>query len=361
MANNFDTQYLALLDQILTKGRRKANRTGVDTLSIFGAQIRLDLNEGFPILTTKKVSLRNVIVELLWFLSGSTNVKYLVDNGVNIWNGDCYRKYNESKKSWLEYYKNYEPERNIPIIEAQFPAISKEEFINNIKNDETYAKKHGDLGYGLYGSMWREFPYSINGPGNGDVEESSIDQINKVINLLKNDPDSRRIIVSAWHPYWETKAALSPCHAFFQFNTEELTWQERRKLCKKMISVTYDNHEPFNELNIPKRRLNCLFYCRSQDFLLGTPYNFVSYSLLTYMVAQCVNMIPGDLIWTAGDIHCYINQIEGGKEQLKRSPRELPHLVMNPNVKDIFEFKIEDFSLEGYNPHDAIKIPLSVG
>jgi len=272
-------QYLDLLSHVLDHGTQKTDRTGTGTISVFGPQLRFDLADGFPVLTTKKLHLKSIIHELLWFLAGDTNIKYLTDNGVKIWN------------SW--------------------------------------ADENGDLGP-VYGAQWRNW----NGEG--------IDQIKEVIRQIKTDPDNRRMIVAAWNPsvlplsgktFSENvalgKAALPPCHAWFQFYVSE-------------------------------GKLSCQLYQRSADIFLGVPFNIASYALLTLMIAQVTGLAPGEFIHTFGDAHIYLNHLDQVNLQLSRSPRPLPQMIINPEVMDIFGFKFEDFSLEGYNPHPHIKGQVSV-
>lgn len=302
-------QYLNLLRHILEKGEKKEDRTGVGTQSVFGYQMRFDLSKGFPLLTTKKVFLRSIIYELLWFLQGDTNIKYLVDNNVNIWN------------EWP--FQNYLKANN---LETDFPKYSKEwntkmnEFIEKIKVDDEFAKRWGELGP-VYGKQWRCFTSAKN--------QMCFDQISWVINEIKKNPDSRRLIVNAWQASEIDEMALPPCHAFFQF---------------------YVN----------KERLSCQLYQRSCDVFLGVPFNIASYSLLTMMVAQVTGLELGEFIWTGGDVHIYLNHLEQVKEQLSRQPKALPKMKLNPEIKNIFKFKHEDFELIDYNPHPPIKAPIAV-
>jgi thymidylate synthase len=262
-------QYLDLLQHILDKGTRKEDRTGTGTLSVFGHQMRFDLAAGFPLVTTKKVHLKSIIHELLWFLKGETNIAYLKENGVSIW--------------------------------------------------DEWADVHGNLGP-VYGSQWRSWPTPDGG---------HIDQIAQVIEQLKHNPDSRRIIVSAWNVAEIHQMKLPPCHAFFQFYVAE-------------------------------GKLSCQLYQRSADVFLGVPFNIASYALLTMMVAQVCNLALGEFIWTGGDTHLYLNHLEQASLQLTRVPRPLPLLVLNPAVDSIFGFVYEDFKLENYAPHPAIKAPVAV-
>lgn len=262
-------QYLDLLRHIMHDGVEKHDRTGVGTKSIFGHQMRFDLSEGFPLLTTKKVHLKSIIYELLWFISGDTNIKYLKDNGVTIW--------------------------------------------------DEWADENGDLGP-VYGHQWRSWPAP---------DGSTIDQLSMVVNQIRNNPDSRRMMVTAWNPGEVEKMALPPCHCLFQFYVAE-------------------------------GRLSCQLYQRSADTFLGVPFNIASYALLTMMIAQVCGLQPGEFIHTTGDTHIYLNHLEQVETQLSREPRKLPVMKLNPEVKDIFSFKYEDFTLEGYDPYPAIKAPVAV-
>jgi len=261
--------YLDLLRHVLDHGTRKSDRTGTGTVSVFGAQLRFDLNDGFPLLTTKKVHLKSIIHELLWFLKGETNTRYLKDNGVTIW--------------------------------------------------DEWAKPDGDLGP-VYGYQWRSWPAA---------DGRHIDQIGQVLEQLKKNPDSRRMIVSAWNVADLDRMALMPCHAFFQFYVAD-------------------------------GKLSCQLYQRSADMFLGVPFNIASYALLTLMIAQVCGLKPGDFVHTFGDTHIYLNHFDQVKEQLSRTPRPLPVMKLNSAVKDLFAFKYEDFTLENYDPHPAIRAPVAV-
>ena len=262
-------QYLNLLDRILTEGTKKTDRTGTGTISIFGNQMRFDMSKGFPLLTTKKLHLKSIIYELLWFLQGDTNVKYLQDHGVRIWN--------------------------------------------------EWADENGELGP-IYGHQWRSWPGHNGEP---------IDQIKKVVEQIKNTPDSRRMIVSAWNVADIDDMKLPPCHCFFQFYVAD-------------------------------GKLSLQLYQRSADTFLGVPFNIASYALLLLMVAQVTGLEPGDFIHTTGDTHLYLNHIEQARLQLTRTPRPLPQMKLNPDVKDLFSFRFEDFQLEGYNPWPHIAAKVSV-
>jgi thymidylate synthase len=261
--------YLDLMRHVLEHGTRKDDRTGTGTLSVFGWQMRYNLAEGFPLVTTKKCHLRSIIHELLWFLQGDTNIRYLKENGVSIW--------------------------------------------------DEWADENGNLGP-VYGHQWRNWPKPDGG---------TIDQISEVVKTLKTNPDSRRIIVSAWNVADLDRMALAPCHAFFQFYVAD-------------------------------GRLSCQLYQRSADIFLGVPFNIASYALLTLMMAQVTGLKPGDFVHTLGDAHLYLNHLDQTREQLSREPRPLPTMTLNPEVKDIFGFRFEDFTLSGYDPHPAIKAPVAV-
>jgi len=261
--------YLDLMRHVLEHGTKKDDRTGTGTLSVFGWQMRYDLAAGFPLVTTKKCHLRSIIHELLWFLQGDTNIKYLKENGVSIW--------------------------------------------------DEWADEHGNIGP-VYGHQWRSWPKPDGG---------TIDQISEVVKTLKSNPDSRRIIVSAWNVADLDRMALAPCHAFFQFYVAD-------------------------------GKLSCQLYQRSADIFLGVPFNIASYALLTMMMAQVTGLKPGDFVHTLGDAHLYLNHLDQAREQLSRDPRPLPTMTLNPEVKDIFAFRFEDFTLSGYDPHPAIKAPVAV-
>ena len=376
--NNVDQEYFRLLKLVLDRGRPKKSRAG-DTIGVFGAQARFDLSAGFPILTTKKVHWPAVVHELLWFISGSTNIKYLVDNNVHIWDADCYRRYRDAKifegclpQDCKAEFGNKSIDGGPVLRGVHYEKYSQEEFIGKIKTDPEFADRWGNLGLGTYGNVWREFlayqkdPTYENLQFKGQVIEHKIDQLKKAVEKLKSNPDDRRIIVSAWHPYLVDHCTLPPCHVLYQFNTEELTEKERMKLYYQKYATTYLGRDIFkpevlDSHGVPRRRLNCLMYQRSCDTFLGVPLNISSYSLLTCMVAHCENMVPGEFIHPFGDLHLYQNHIEQARLQLSRDPKPLPTLWLNPEIKDLFQFKYEDIRLEGYDPHPAIKAPLSVG
>jgi thymidylate synthase len=362
--NNTDQEYFRLLRLILDNGRTKVNRTGVDTIGVFGAQARFNLAEGFPLLTTKKVFLKAIIHELLWFIKGDTNIKYLVDNDVHIWDEWAYKRFCDAQKG-----------TDGVITKA---LIDQKQFIQNIKEFPEFAARWGDLGEGTYGGMWRAFPYyreyddGEDGSDCATIQRAheTIDQLKKVVDKLKTNPDDRRMIVSAWHPYWVDHCALPPCHCLFHFNTEELTVSERldvyhkggyNLLPKYLGADDATAHKNLDDIGVPKRRLNCLLYQRSCDTFLGVPFNIASYALLTSMIAKVVNMVPGEFVHTYGDLHIYKNHLEQVKEQLSRKPFDkLPTLKLNPAVTDLFQYKYEDISVMGYECHPAIKAPIAV-
>ena len=294
-------QYLDLLSTILKDGVVRGDRTGTGTKGIFGYQMRFNLAEGFPLLTTKKVFMKGVIHELLWFLRGDTNIKYLVDNGVHIWDSDAFRYYNE-----------------LCVKHGVLP-VDLDTFLSAAGVESPIeGYRFGDLNH-VYGYQWRSWPKA-----NGEV----IDQIARVVETLKTNPTSRRMIVSAWNVADVEDMALPPCHTMFQFFVAE-------------------------------GKLSCQLYQRSADTFLGVPFNIASYALLMMMIAKECGLEPGDFVHTLGDAHLYLNHLEQAHEQLGREPRTLPRMVLNPDVKSIFDYEYEDFTLEGYDPHPAIKAPLS--
>lgn len=426
--NSVDTQYLELLQDIIDNGVWKNTRSG-RVKSVFGRSMRFNLKEGLPLLTTKKVYTKGVIHELLWFLSGNTNIKYLVDNNVNIWNDDAYRwfktldfKYlkreepyydDEDNKMRINVYGYYKLdyhifdleddienayaividdniENEIPITIDELKNMTKEQFIEYVKQGawlhryDIYNGRNisdrkiyvfGDLGE-IYGKQWRN--YGISGK----------DQIQNIINTLKTNPDDRRMILSAWNPDVIDDIALPACHMFASFWTRELSTDERieiiskkyddKTLETKMLENIDKNDETgtfdadylmnvFIKLldieNIPTRELSCSFTCRSQDLFLGTPFNWLSYSILTHLIAQCCNMTVGELIYNGLDCHVYEQHFNAVKEQLKRDPfkYKLPKLFLNPDIKNIDDFTYNDIKIENYESYPSIKAPLSVG
>lgn len=285
-------QYHDLVKRVLSEGVQKGDRTGTGTLSVFGHQMRFNLQEGFPLLTTKKVHIKSILHELLWFLQGSTNIEYLAQNKVRIWDDWPYEAYRKS---------------------ADFGGEDIKAFAERVATDAAFAAKWGELGP-VYGYQWRSWPAP---------DGTYVDQISQVVDQIKNNPNSRRIIVNAWNVGYVDQMALPPCHAFFQFYVAE-------------------------------GKLSCQLYQRSADIFLGVPFNIASYAFLVHMVAQACDLEVGDFVHTLGDAHIYNNHIEQVELQLSRDFRALPTLKLNPDVKDIFDFKFEDFEIEGYDPHPHI-------
>lgn len=287
-------QYLDLLNLVLKNGTLQNNRTNTKAISYFGCQSRYDLTSGFPLLTTKKMAFKSILLELLWFLKGDTNIKFLVDNNVRIWNEWPYEKFKNSK-----YFKNE----------------TLDEFILKIKNDNEFALKHGDLGP-VYGKQWRSF--------------NGFDQISNIINEIKNNPSSRRLVISSWNPVEINQMLLPPCHCLFQFYVDENDY------------------------------LSCQLYQRSADLFLGVPFNIASYALLTHMIAQVTNKKPKEFIHTIGIAHIYENHINQVKIQIERQPLKLCNLVLNQDIKNIFNFSFNDIKVENYISHDLIKAKVAV-
>jgi thymidylate synthase len=365
--NNIDRQYKELLDHILRFGVDKADRTGTGTKSIFGWQIRHNMKEGFPLLTTKKMAWKTMVTELLWFLRGDTNIKYLVDNNCHIWDGDAYKNYCKWYDSQDDAEKIYEG--------AVLP--TQEEFINRIKTDDEFANKFGELGP-IYGKQWRRWTkkkmwLSTDGSYENiydEADQTVIDQIACLINELKTNPDSRRLMVSAWNVGELDQMVLPPCHYGFQIYTRELTFQERLNYYdpKKLYHNEVDSWF-LDELKIPKRAISLMWNQRSVDTFLGLPFNIASYALLLEIIAKAVNMVPEDLIGNLGDVHLYNNHIEQAKEQITRTPFELPKLIINSGNENWHLLEVDEiintfdvditFKVENYQSHPAIKAPLS--
>jgi thymidylate synthase len=351
--SNVEQQYLDLVKDVLENGYTKGDRTGTGTKSVFGRTIRHSMKDGFPLLTTKKMAWKTMVTELLWFLRGDTNIKYLVDNDCYIWVGDA--------------YKNYEKHcQSLGITEYD----DKETFIKGIKELKTYADKFGELGP-VYGKQWRRWTkFEDESIEHNEWYKSSepIDQIANAIHLLKTDPDSRRNLVNAWNVADLPDQVLPPCHYSFQFYTRELSFNERIKhivnSLKSNAPLLMENDEKtiewLNENNVPTRAVSILWNQRSVDVGLGLPFNIASYALLLEIIAKQVNMIPEEVIGNLGDCHIYLNHEEGLKEQLTRTPYELPTVRISDRVvNDISEYTLEDFTLENYKYHPAIKLPLS--
>lgn len=331
-----DVSYLELLQKILNKETAKEDRTGTGTKSIFGHQMRFDLTKGFPLLTTKKIYLKSVIYELLWFLQGSTNIEYLAQNGVRIWDDWPFDAYKKSK---------------------DYRGETIREFSEKIATNTKFAKQWGELGP-VYGHQWRSWPTR---------DGKTIDQIANLIKTLKNNPDSRRMIVSAWNVADIDDMALPPCHCFFQFYTEIIPLAQRKAMyCyKHEKALEYAENmtqEALDTDGISKRFLDCQLYQRSSDVFLGVPFNIASYPLFTMMVAQVVGMRARDFVWTSGDTHLYLNHLEHAELQLSRKDdiRPMPKMILNPKVQNLEDFKFEDFELKDYDPHPHIKAEVSV-
>jgi thymidylate synthase len=387
--NNLDKQYTDLLQTILDYGVEKKDRTGTGTKSIFGYTIRHNMKDGFPLLTTKKMAWKTMVIELLWFLRGDTNIKYLVDNGCHIWDGDAYKNYTQTKVIKTE---NGETHISPP---GHYNGITQEEFINKIKTDDEFAKKWGDLGP-VYGKQWRNW--------NGDNFiyggfKNGIDQIANLISELKTNPDSRRLMVNAWNVGELDQMVLPPCHYGFQVYTRELSLEERFEIQKKntLYSGPINFEEQFikdicDKNNVPKRAISLMWNQRSVDTFLGLPFNIASYGLLLEIIAKAVNMVPDQLIGNLGDTHLYLNHIEQAKEQIgrdytqeeiqehlqqsgmdalteearmeyvsklpkrTREPFELPKLIIEHSSLNPVELV---HKLENYQSHPAIKAPLS--
>jgi thymidylate synthase len=358
--NNIDKEYQMLLEYILGNGVEKKDRTGTGTLSIFGWQIRHKMSEGFPLLTTKKMAWKSIVTELLWFLRGDTNIKYLVDNGCHIWDGDAYKRY---YNSFPDAEKSFQYEGS--TIETR--RMTKEEFIEQIKTDDEFAKKWGDLGP-IYGKQWRNWggdkEWKGKQPNPGFCLIPGIDQIANSINLLKTDPDSRRNKVSAWNVGELDQMVLPPCHTDFQFYTRELSLLERVQIYGvdkiQTNDAGYYEHSyaqfKVDEAKIPTRAISLMWSQRSCDSFLGLPFNIASYGLLLQIVAREVNMVPDELIGNLGDVHLYSNHKEQAVEQIGREPFELPKLIIEHSSLQPVELI---HKLENYQSHPAIKAPLS--
>lgn len=376
--NSYEEQYINLLSEIYNGGTYSNNRTGINTRKIWGAQIHVDLlHEGFPLLTTKKMHWKSVVHELLWMIKGDTNIQYLLKNGVTFWTEWPYQKYLNHCKTLTE------PDYDVHIEDIEKNCVremTQKEFEQEIINDDEFAKKWGSIGNYGYGGMWRHFPFytqedkfkSSTGVIGCSAEHwtfGEVDQLTNVINELKNNPDSRRIIITAWHPYHSNNredALLPACHNYIQFGTEQLTWQERLEIAREKDSRNENMYykysdEDFDRTGIPKYRLNCYFNMRSNDVPLGLPYNIAFYALFTHLMAHCLNMIPSQLVYSGADVHIYENQQEGITEQLTRTPGKLPKLVLKPGCPtNLFDIKFDHIDIVDYNPQSHIKMPVAV-
>ena len=373
MINKLDKQYTDLLQDILDNGVKKETRNG-DTLSVFGRQILHKMSDGFPLLTTKKMPFKTITTELLWFLRGDTNIKFLVDNDCHIWVGDSFSNYLK------EHSKN---PNETAGLKGGIP-FNQEEFINKIKTDDEFAKKWGDLGP-VYGKQWRKWGgYFSKGHAKKDgtlgVEFPGVDQIQNLISDLKTNPDSRRLMVSSWNVGELNKMTLPPCHYGFQVYTRELSLEERFNMALRWGYDSFDldiamgnSEDALSDYGIPTRAISLMWNQRSVDTFLGLPFNIASYGLLLEIIAKAVNMVPDQLIGNLGDVHLYSNHIEQAKEQIGRTPYELPTLNINtefwqtesgecgvgPLNTNLMELEISDFTIENYQSHPTIKAPLS--
>jgi thymidylate synthase len=372
--NNYEEQYLNLLRHIKNTGVRSKNRTGIDTIKVWGAQIHVDLKDGFPFLTTKKMFNRSIIHELLWMINGDTNIQYLLKNGVTFWTEWPYQKY-------LNYCKQLaEPDYDVHIEDLEKNCVremTQKEFEEEIINNDEFAKKWGSIGQYGYGALWRNFPYHEGSyltpmAASPDINEGLLrttDQLINAIKDLKTNPDSRRIIISVWHPYHSNRkedALLPACHNYIQFGTEELSWNERLKIAQSNDSKNFQMYykysdAEFDQANIPKYRLNCYFNMRSNDVPLGLPYNIAFYALFTHLMAHCVNMIPNQLVYSGADVHIYENQLDGINEQIQRTPLDLPHLELTQDCPtNLFDIKFEHIKIVNYKHHPHINMPVAV-
>jgi thymidylate synthase len=372
--NKLDKQYQELLQVILDYGVEKKDRTGTGTKSIFGYTIRHKMSDGFPLLTTKKMAWKTMVTELLWFLRGDTNIKYLVDNNCHIWDGDAYKRYSI-----------------IAGMSTQVESLTQEEFINKIKTDDEFAKKWGELGP-IYGNQWRSWGrknvvnYDLENVKSSDkvkvmdlirdggdyskynvkvtYQNNSIDQITNLINDLKTNPDSRRLMVNAWNVGELDQMVLPPCHYGFQVYTRELSHQERFTIHSKnpiAMQAALDNKPlTMEETNTPTRAISLMWNQRSVDKFLGLPFNIASYGLLLEIIAKKVNMVPDELIGNLGDVHLYLNHVEQAKEQIGREPFDLPTVkILDTQVDDIAHYELMDIEIHNYQSHPTIKAPLS--
>ena len=334
-----DEQYKDLLSTILQYGREKKDRTGTGTKSIFGYTIRHDMTQGYPLLTTKRIAVKTMIEELKWFLKGDTNIQTLIKNNCNIWNGDAYKAYQRACMYLLE-----------------LDDLTKKEFIEKIKTDDEFAKSWGELGP-IYGNQWRKWSSGVL----EDKHLEPIDQIQNLINDLKTNPDSRRLMVNAWNVGELDQMTLPPCHYGFQVYTTEMTLKERAEEWTLSIGkdISYAKrleHKDLDERKVPRRKISLMWNQRSVDVFLGLPFNIASYALLLKLIADEVNMVPDQLVGNLGDTHLYLNHLDQAKEQLKREPYCLPELEVS-NV-DILNGNF-DYELHGYESHPRIKAPLS--
>lgn len=353
--NNLDKQYVELLEDILENGVVKKDRTGTGTISVFGRTIKHKMSEGFPLLTTKKVHFKSVATELSWFLKGRTDLRWLLEHNNTIWVGDAYKKFYKRAEEIKEAYESGDLLGTQPHIEAMYSdpdkliILTKKEFIDKIKIDDKFSNEWGNLGP-IYGKMWRDWDEDTG---------VLIDQIGELIKNLKENPDSRRLMVSAWNPTYLPFMTLPPCHYGFQCYTKDLTLEERINwyFNKHPEWTMVPTHDFFDSHNVPRKALSLLWNQRSVDTPLGLPFNIASYGLLLQMLAAEVNMIADELIGNLGDTHIYLNQIDGVKEQIVRDSYDLPELFIDKEKGINCEY--EDLKLQNYVSHPTIKFPLS--
>jgi thymidylate synthase len=374
--NKLDKQYTELLQDILDNGVTKQDRTGTGTISVFGRQIRHNMKDGFPLLTTKRMSFKTIVTELLWFLRGDTNIKYLVDNNCHIWDGDCYKSYATSHIKEVRKQQRSMREKGWETVTLDPNYLSQEQFINKIKTDDEFAKKWGELGP-IYGKQWRSWRYFAKAKGgyNSRDYHGQIDQIQNLINDLKTDPDSRRLMVNAWNVGELDQMVLPPCHYGFQVYTRELSIDERNDLLYKKIGGNHKRENCFSDeeferetlqdckaFDIPTRAISLMWNQRSVDTFLGLPFNIASYGLLLEIIAKEVNMVPDQLIGNLGDVHLYSNHIEQAKEQIGRkyTHEERTELLKQAMGKERYDKAVNELmpfggGLSGY--YDSYKIP----
>jgi thymidylate synthase len=382
-----DKQYKDLLNLIINTGTDKMDRTGFGTRSIFGHQMRFKMSEGFPLLTLRKIHIKSIIHELLWFLGayddkykkfGNTNIKYLLDNGVTFWTEWPYQEY---RRKIIKKYQENDLKDKFTIKE--FKLLNIKDYEKKIIKDEDFALSYGDLGP-VYGKQWLDF-----GGYNQEIEQKTeykhtrggtklvehigwqnvhfpgFNQIDAAIDELENNPDSRRIIVSAWNPNDLDSMLLPPCHMMFQFYTKEIPHEVRLSLLSEKMDFSMKRNAEWHKIlmednNIPERYLSMQMYQRSCDLGLGFPYNVTEYSLLLHMISQVVNMIPDEFIWTGGDVHLYKNQLDAAKEMINRESQTAPILELNMDIKNIYDFRYNDIKITNYNPHPNIKMDVAV-
>lgn len=343
--NNLDKQYQELLMTILEYGVEKKDRTGTGTKSIFGYSIRHKMRDGFPLLTTKKMAIKSLMTELKWFLKGDTNIRYLVENNCKIWNGDA--------------YKNYKL-MNLLVTDGDY--VSMDEFIENIKTDDSFAELYGELGpvYGKQWKKWDKYDHKLTDKKGFPNVKSSVDQIKNLIEQVKDNPDSRRLMVNAWNTGDIDKMVLPPCHYGFQLYTRELNLDERIDIHNESVNPMSRSSDYFHEhmdmYGVPRREVSLMWNQRSVDTFLGLPFNIASYAMLLEIIADEVGMVPGDLIGNLGDVHLYNNHIDQAREQIQRKPYDLPKLKLLS--QDILNGEF-DYKINNYESHPTIKAPLS--